>query len=164
MEITTWQIIESSADGFAIGGFDDNPAADVASTLQSTTRDLLTDSVALPGIFSIPICHLNSSYGWTPTLESFFKTMAGPGALFGENGHGQQTPLCYCLGVEDQFGKNFNDQVDVAGWHGGGDPYCDAGYNKPGGPPIGGGPTSLPMLPRPTDALGGKTAVARDEL
>jgi len=135
VEIDTHQIIESSADGFAIGGFGYNPVNDIASTLGSNTRNLLTDSVSLPGVFNIPICALDSTYGWTPTLDAFFNSMAGPGALRDRNDLGTQSPLCYCLGLKDAQGKVFDDHVDVANWHGGNNPQCAPGYNTRGGPP-----------------------------
>jgi len=157
--IDTHQIIESSADGFAIGGFSYNPVNDIASTLGSTTRNLLTDSVSLPGVFNIPICALDSTYGWTPTLEDFFNSMAGPGALHDHNDFGSQSPLCYCLGLKDALGKVFDDQIDVAAWHGGSNPQCARGYNTPGGRPI---PSETRTRPKPTP--GGHEPRVKDEL
>ncbi|RDW58668.1 hypothetical protein BP6252_13144 [Coleophoma cylindrospora] len=154
--ITTYQIIESSADGYAIGGYDYNPEPDIAKMLESTTRDLLTDSVSLPGVFNIPICALDSRYGWTPSVDKFFHALAGPGALLEDNDNGQHSPLCYCMGVKDKFGKKFDDQISLKGWYG--YPWCPIGeFNTPGG-----APSSTPTLT--TEPPPGRTINARDEL
>lgn len=154
--ITTHQIIESSADGYAMGGYDYNPQPDIAKMLETTTRNLLTDSVSLPGVFNIPICALDTSYGWTPNVSKFFHALAGPGALLEDNDNGQHAPLCYCLGLKDRFGKNFEDQISFKGWHG--YPWCPMGeFNTPGGQPS----STSTITPEPPP---GHTINAKDEL
>lgn len=158
--ITTWQVIESSADAYSLGGYNFTAAQDFKRILTSTKRDLIKDSVALPGVFNIPICALDNTYGWTPTLDSFFYSLAGPGAILDNNDHGQQPPFCYCVGVKDRFGKSFDDHVDLQQWHG--YPWCNYGLNKPDGPPL---TTTVSIPPSTPPGTGGRaTAMAKDEL
>lgn len=128
-------IIESSARAYDLGGFSFNPADQMTQILKSGSKNLLTDSVSLPGIFTIPVCELDSGYSWTRTVDDFFESLSGPGALRSNNDNGMQATFCWCLDVQDKNGKVFKDYIDLANWRGGSNPFCSTLISNTREPP-----------------------------
>lgn len=122
---TTWDIMQSSYDGFMLGGYGYSPETDFASIVTDLhPQQIIDSSVSLPGIFTIAQCVLDSSHPKTPDLQSFFNALAGPGALWTQDDQGDEASLCFCLGLTDKNGKKFEDYIDVGGWATGSNPFC----------------------------------------
>lgn len=130
--IDTHQVIESSAEGFLIGGFRNNTGPDFTK-LATQGFDASANSMSLPGVWSIPVCALDNTFGWTPKLSDFFGALSGPGAMNSDDDHGHQPTACYCRGVKDSQGNLFDKQLNFGSWF---DRECNIhGLNVPGGSP-----------------------------
>ncbi|KAI9697327.1 MAG: hypothetical protein M1820_007833 [Bogoriella megaspora] len=131
ISFSTWDVIESSADGFDLGGYGYNPLDNInADFIKNASPDILSDSVKLPGFFNIPICPLDKSPLGVNDLDSFFGILAPVGARWSpgpeNNGGTYNSPFCYCLGIKDQNGKAFEDEIDVKNWAYGQNDFCDS--------------------------------------
>jgi hypothetical protein len=76
---STWDVIESSADGFDIGGYGYNPVDSLTTNGPLASIDLLTDSTRTPGVFNIPICPMELSPYGVHDLDTFFGVLTEGG-------------------------------------------------------------------------------------
>lgn len=136
INIKLTDVIQSSADGFDMGGFKYDSANNVNSLLTSHGESILQASNgAFPGLFSVPICALDSSYGYTPSLSDFKDALgAKPGDMFPNLI--LPPSFCYCVGLDDGHGVKFEDVADVLTWARPNQvsDMCSGGRNTKGGP------------------------------
>lgn len=133
--VSTAQLIESAIDSFSAGGFGYDPSNDVSSALTTYGASILSNSFT--GIFNIPLCNLDSSYGYTPTLKDFFSAITKEGQTFPNLS--LPPSWCYCIGLKDQNGRKFDDAAPELGvWATGATDTCPDNRNVVGGqlPPI----------------------------
>lgn len=126
-------IIESSSDGFDIGGFGYSPSLNIGNVLINSHSDVQSNPLRVPGVFSIAQCKLGQKNPAIPVpgVKEFFESLSGPGAVNANNDktinfsryvlptfnvRANKRSFCYCVGIKDQNGKSFEDYLDLGSW------------------------------------------------
>ncbi|KAH8797345.1 hypothetical protein F5884DRAFT_815081 [Xylogone sp. PMI_703] len=120
--INTHDIIKSSVDGFAKGGFEYSGAPDYNQILQGGDPDQVSEAIqgwaSLAGVFNLPVCEIpDSEY----SLQEFVNQLVRPAHVPNQYG---TSSFCKCLGIVDKNGKKFEDYIDVKNWASGFYNYC----------------------------------------
>lgn len=105
-DIDLHDIIRSSADAYHAGGFDFDQGAFASDLVKKGPGDIQLPAVGLPGVFTIPECHLDASDKFD--TKDFYKILNAPGKRANAF-YGERPSFCWCLDLVDQNGKKFSD-------------------------------------------------------